>query len=103
MYIRERRKIYINYLKQFKNFHQLLIIPEYSKYIKPSYHLFFINILFHKINKNKDHFMKYLMKNKIMAQQHYIPIYEFSIYKKKKFFFHWCRKILKTFLVYLFM
>ena len=88
MYIRERRKIYINYLKNFKNFHQALIIPEYSKYIKPSYHLFFINILFHKINKNKDHFMKYLLRNKIMAQQHYIPIYKFKIYKSsaKKIF-----------------
>ena len=25
--------------------------------------------------------MKYLLRNKIMAQQHYIPIYKFKIYK----------------------
>ena len=27
--------------------------------------------------------MKYLLSNKIIAQQHYIPIYKFSVYKKK--------------------
>ena len=32
--------------------------------------------------------MKYLMDKKIIAQQHYIPIYKFSIYKKKNFFFN---------------
>ena len=38
--------------------------------------------MFSKIKKNKDHFMKYLVKNNIYAQQHYIPIYKFKIYKK---------------------
>ena len=28
--------------------------------------------------------MKYLIKNNIMAQQHYIPIYKFTVYNKKK-------------------
>ena len=27
--------------------------------------------------------MKYLLQKKVIAQQHYIPIYKFSIYKKK--------------------
>jgi len=28
--------------------------------------------------------MKYLINHKIISQQHYIPIYKFSIYKSKK-------------------
>ena len=28
--------------------------------------------------------MDYLIKNKIMAQYHYIPIYKFSLFKDKK-------------------
>ena len=28
--------------------------------------------------------MQYLIRNKILAQQHYIPIYKFNIYNKKK-------------------
>ena len=27
--------------------------------------------------------MQYLIRNKILAQQHYIPIYKFNIYNKK--------------------
>ena len=42
-----------------------------------------ININFGKLKRNKDNFIKYLHKNKIIVQQHYIPIYKFSIYKKK--------------------
>ena len=31
--------------------------------------------------------MKYLLNNKIIVQQHYIPIYKFSIYNEKTFSF----------------
>ncbi len=82
-FVRKRKKIYDKYLSEFKNFNSNLIIPKYSKEIKSANHLFIINILFNKINKTKDDFMKYLNTNKIMAQQHYIPIYKFSIFGKK--------------------
>ena len=36
--------------------------------------------MFKRIKKTKDHFMKYLIKNNILAQQHYIPIYKFKVY-----------------------
>lgn len=39
--------------------------------------------MFKELKKSKDHFIQYLKKKNIMAQQHYIPIYEFSIYKEK--------------------
>ena len=82
-FIKERKKIYNKYTKAFKNFNENLMLPKYSKDIKPSFHLFIININFKKLKKNKDHFLKYLIKNRIIAQQHYIPIYKFSIYNDK--------------------
>ena len=38
---------------------------------------------FSKLKKSKDDFMKYLFQNNIVAQQHYIPIYKFTIYDKQ--------------------
>ena len=70
-------------MKEFKNLNLNFKIPKYSKEVKSSYHLFTININFKNLNKNKDHFMKYLNKKNIFAQYHYIPIYKFTVYKEK--------------------
>ena len=86
-FLKKRRKIYEKYLANFKNYNSKLIVPKYSKNIKPSYHLFLINMAFSKLKKSKDHFMRYLIQNNIVAQQHYIPIYKFSIYTKKSISF----------------
>jgi len=83
-FLKNRNEIYKKYIKELKNFDQKLLFPNYSKNIKPSFHLFIINILFNKLGKKKDHFMKYLINHKIISQQHYIPIYKFSIYKGNK-------------------
>ena len=82
---KKKEKIYKKYILELKNFNSNLIIPEYSKTIKPSFHLFIINILFEKLNRNKNHFIKYLLDHKILAQQHYIPIYKFSIFEDKSY------------------
>ncbi len=82
-FINKRKLIYKKYYNEFKNFHPCLKIPDYSVDIKSSFHLFLININFGKLKRNKDNFIKYLHNNKIIVQQHYIPIYKFSIYKKK--------------------
>ncbi len=83
-FLKERKKIYNKYFNEFKSFNLNLIIPKYSKNIKPSYHLFIINILFDKLKMNKNHFIEHLLKHKIIVQQHYIPVYKFSIFDKKK-------------------
>jgi len=83
-FLKKRKKIYTKYFNEFKNFNKMLSLPKYSPNIKSSFHLFLINISFNKINKSKDKFMKYLNSFQIFSQQHYIPIYKFSIYKKKK-------------------
>lgn len=83
-FLKKRRLIYNKYFKELKNFNKNLTIPTYSKNIVPSYHLFLIKINFNKLNKNKDHFIKYLNKYNIFAQYHYIPIYKFDIFKDRK-------------------
>ena len=83
-FLNKRKKIYDKYYAKLNNFNLNLKIHNYSKNIKPSYHLFLISINFKKLGKSKDHFFAYLKKNKIISQFHYIPIYNFSIYKEKK-------------------
>ncbi len=82
-FMKKRKNIYQNYLRRFKNFSQFIRFPKYSKDIIPSYHLFLLNISFKKLKKNKNNFMKFLKRKNIFVQQHYIPIYKFSIYKKQ--------------------
>jgi len=83
-FLLKRKKIYDKYVKELKNFNSHLYIPEYFKNTKFSYHLFLIHIDFDKLKKNKDNFLRYLNKNNITAQYHYIPIYKFAVFGKKK-------------------
>ena len=95
-FLKKRKIIYEKYIKNFKDFSPYLILPKYSKTIRSSYHLFIINIMFHKIKKNKDHFLRYLNKNNILGQYHYIPIYKFSSYGEKIFNFPSSEKYFKN-------
>ena len=94
--MKKRQKIYEKYLLELEDYSSNLKIPKYSKDIKSSNHLFIINIMFHKFKKNKDDFMKYLNRNKILGQQHYIPIYKFKIYKEKSIKFSGSEKYYKN-------
>lgn len=96
LFLKKRKKIYEKYFDEFENFNPNLKIPKYSKIIKPSFHLFLVNIMFSKLKKSKDHFMKYLIKHKILAQQHYIPIYKFKIYKESGKYFPGSKKYFKN-------
>lgn len=87
-FLKERKKFFNTYIENFKNISNQLTLPSYNKNIKPSFHLFLINIEFKKFKKNKTHFMEFLLKNKIISQQHYIPIYKFSVYNEMKNSFH---------------
>ena len=91
-----RKKIFEKYNKAFKDFNKNLKVPIYSEEIKPSFHLFLINIDFNNLKKNKDDFMKYLKKNNIFAQYHYIPIYKFKINNNKSLDFPGSEKYFKN-------
>lgn len=95
-FLKKRKIIYKKYKLELQNFNPHLLLPKYSKNIKSSHHLFIINIMFDKIKKTKDHFLKYLNKNNILGQYHYIPIYKFSSYKEKFFSFPGSEKYFKN-------
>jgi dTDP-4-amino-4,6-dideoxygalactose transaminase len=79
-FLKYRKKIYDYYAKELKD---SVNLPNYNINNKPSFHLFLISINFSKIRSSKKKILKFLMKNKIYSQYHYIPIYRFSIFKKK--------------------
>ena len=83
--LKKRKLIYNKYVNAFKNLDPNLRVPKYSKDLKSSYHLFLLNIKFKKLKKNKDHFIKYLKNKNIIVQQHYIPIYKFTVFKENLF------------------
>lgn len=82
IFLNKRKKIYIYYKSQLNGFKNILSFPKYNKHNSPAYHLVIINIKFRELN-SKDKFIYYLLKNRIIAQFHYKPINNFSIYKKK--------------------
>ena len=80
-FIKKRKTLARNYIKLFRN---NKFISFAASSMLSSYHLFIISIDFHKLKKNKEFFLRYLKNNNILAQFHYIPIYKFSVYGKKK-------------------
>lgn len=79
IFIRERKKVYREYYFNLKKLN--VKIPKYSNFIKPSFHLFFINLQTNRL-KDKQKFIIHLKNKHILAQQHYIPIYKFKVYKE---------------------
>lgn len=79
----DERKIisdfYNKKLKVLKN--KLTFIKKDKKYIS-SNHLYLIKIKNSNL-KNKEKFIKYMLKNKIIVQYHYIPIYKFKCFNDK--------------------
>ena len=78
-FLKKRKKIaffYDKYLSKITDIN----IQKKSQIYKSSNHLYIIN--FKKFNKNKkDKFIKYMKKNGVIVQFHYIPIYKFSIFE----------------------
>jgi len=81
-FINYRKKIFNFYKKNLEKINNFINFPNYNK-IRPSYHLFLISINFNKINSSKDKFLKFLKKNNIFCQYHYIPIYKFKLFSQK--------------------
>ena len=78
----KRKKLYQQYLIEFKN-NKYFKILNFEKETSPSFHLIIFNINFEKLRSNKEKLIKFMNKNKIFPQFHYIPIYRFSFFKKK--------------------
>ncbi len=81
-FINYRKKIFNIYKSELKKIINIVNLPFY-KISKPSYHLFLISFNFKKIKSNKDKLIKFLRKNNIFCQYHYIPIYKFKLFNQK--------------------
>lgn len=80
-FIQKRKNIFLKYDKEIKKIKQVLPLELDNKY-KSSYHLYIIHIK--KQNKKfKEKLINFMLKNKVILQYHYIPIYKFKIFKGK--------------------
>jgi dTDP-4-amino-4,6-dideoxygalactose transaminase len=80
-FLNKRKKIANKYIKNFNKINSI-IMPTFKKEYLSSYHLFLISIEDGKI-KMKEKFIKYMLKNKVIIQFHYIPIYKFKNFNGK--------------------
>ena len=72
-----RRKIFKFYNKKLID-NKIIQIPKFNNKISSSHHLFIIRINFNRLKVNKDFFIKYMLKKKIILQFHYQPIFKFK-------------------------
>lgn len=83
-FLNYRKKIFLKYREKLKSLNYVIKFPNYSPLNYHSYHLNLINIDFKKIKSSKDKFMEFMLKNNIVCQYHYIPIFKFLIHKRDK-------------------
>ena len=81
-----RHQVYRYYRVRFSKLENLIELNKYNKKNSPSYHLYLLSINFKKIKSTKEKLFRFLKKNKILAQYHYIPIYKFTMYKRKFYY-----------------
>ena len=87
IFINQRKKIFENYNRALSRY-KLFNLRKLDNFIKPSYHLYTLNLDFKKFQFSKKKLIKFLFLNKVLTQQHYIPINDFSLYnyfKKRSF------------------
>ena len=80
-FISQRKKIFLNYQKLLSKIKEINLPTHLRKYTS-SHHLFIINLKKSNI-KIKEKFIKFMLKNKILLQYHYIPVYRFKIFRGK--------------------
>jgi dTDP-4-amino-4,6-dideoxygalactose transaminase len=81
-FLNYRRKVSDIYKVELERIINIITFPSY-KISMPSYHLFLISIDFKKIRSTKDKLLRFLKKNNIFCQYHYIPIYKFKLFNQK--------------------
>jgi dTDP-4-amino-4,6-dideoxygalactose transaminase len=81
-FIKYRENIAKLYIKFFSKFSNLVTIPYNFDRNLSSWHLFIVSINFQKLFCQKVDFIKFLLKKKIIAQFHYIPIYKFKVFNQ---------------------
>lgn len=83
-FLLKRQKIIRNYMSFFKRYREFVKIPTTSFDNLSSGHLFVISLNFKKLKGDKSTMINFFNKNNIYLQQHYIPIYKFSVFDSSK-------------------
>ena len=79
-----RKEKFMLYKQKLSDLKFYLDTPNYNKDIRPSYHLFLINLNLKNISFKKNILFKEMLKKKIIVQFHYKPIFSFKkIYQSK--------------------
>ena len=81
--LKRRKKIFLKYLSMLDSYMDVISIIKPEPKTDPAYHLVLANINFEKLKIDKNTFMRKLYLNKIISQFHYIPNYDFMLYKNK--------------------
>ncbi len=79
-FVKQRNKIAKNYYKLLNDLP--LTLPKKIKGYYSAFHLFVVKIDFQKTKKSYNQIFKYLRKNNIWINLHYLPIYNHPYYKK---------------------
>ncbi len=80
-FILYRRKIFSNYHKLLSNLKDINL-PKHKNIYQSAHHLFVISLKKPNYIK-KEKLIKFMLKNNIILQYHYIPIYKFKVFKDK--------------------
>ena len=81
LFISAREKVAKKYNKELKKIKQISC-QNFLKNYSSSNHLYLINLK-ESNHKIKNNLIAYMLKNKIVLQFHYIPLYKFKIFKDK--------------------
>lgn len=83
-FLNQRRRIAKNYFKFIKTSNSQIRLPDKKFVDHNSWHLFTIQINFEKLNFSKSTLFEFMLKKKIILQQHYIPNHLFKVCRKIK-------------------
>ena len=79
----KRKKIFDFYYNNLNKYRNVIKILQTEKNTFSSNHLVIANFNFSKLKIDKDNFIKFLLKDKIVIHYHYIPNINFKFYKSK--------------------
>tara|TARA_B100000575_G_C23107562_1_gene639408 strand:+ start:221 stop:1375 length:1155 start_codon:yes stop_codon:yes gene_type:complete len=74
--VKKRNIIVKRYKKKLSKLRNFIDLPIYSQDVKSCYHLMLVSFNFDKLSSNKNKFFKFMNKNNIYPQQHYIPLFK---------------------------
>lgn len=77
-FLKKRKEVSNFYTKCISDNYNFITLPQYSKKINSSYHLFVVHLDFKNLKVTKDQLFSFLIKRKIFIQYHYIPQYYFK-------------------------